>query len=62
MAELKTRQNDASVGGFLNKIKDQQTCKDCFEILKIMKQATKAEPIGIKISLLPCVCGKTGSG
>lgn len=44
MAELKTKQNDASVEDFLNKIKDEETRRDCFAITKIMKQATKAEP------------------
>ncbi|MBL8101348.1 MAG: DUF1801 domain-containing protein [Anaerolineales bacterium] len=44
MAELKTKQTDASVEDFLNSVKDGQTRADCFEILKIMKQATKEEP------------------
>ncbi len=44
MAELKTKKTKASVEGFLNKIKDEETRKDCYEIVKIMKQATKAEP------------------
>jgi len=43
-AELKTKLNDASVEGFLNSVKDEQTRADCFEILKIMKQVTKEEP------------------
>ncbi len=43
-AELKTKVNDASVEGFLNSIKDEQTRADCFEILKLMKQVTKEEP------------------
>jgi len=44
MAELKTKENKASVEKFLMGIKDEGTRKDCFEIVKIMKQATKAEP------------------
>jgi hypothetical protein len=44
MAELKTKLNDASVEVFLNKIKDEETLKDCHEIVKIMRQATKAGP------------------
>jgi len=44
MAELKTKLNDASVTDFLNSIENGETRKDCFEILKIMKQATKGEP------------------
>lgn len=43
-AELKTKVNKASVTTFLNKVKDEATRKDCFEILKIMKQVTKEEP------------------
>ena len=44
MAELKTRETKASVEGFLNKIKDEDTREDCFAIVKMMKAATKAEP------------------
>ncbi len=43
-AELKTKVNKASVEGFLNKVKDEATRNDCFEILKMMKQVTKEEP------------------
>lgn len=43
-AELKTKLNDASVEDFLNTVSDEQIRADCFEIAKIMKQATKAEP------------------
>ncbi len=43
-AELKTKLNDASVEDFLNTIEDEQKRRDCFEIMKIMKQAAKAEP------------------
>jgi len=44
MAELKTKKTEASVEDFLNKIKDQETRRDCFEIAKIMKQTTRSEP------------------
>jgi len=44
MAELKTKKTEASVEDFLNKIKDQETRLDCFEIAKIMKQTTRSEP------------------
>ena len=44
MAELKTKLNDASVEGFLNKVEDEQKRKDSFEIVQMMKQATKEEP------------------
>jgi len=43
MAELKTKQNNASVDKFLSTFPDE-TRKDCYEILEMMKQATKAEP------------------
>ena len=44
MAELKTKKTEASVEDFLNKIKDQDVRQDCFEIAKIMKQATRSDP------------------
>ena len=44
MAELKTKKTEASVENFLNSLVSEQTRKDCFEIVKIMKQATKEEP------------------
>ncbi len=42
MAELKTKENDASVDEFLNSIENEQKRKDCFEIMKIMTVATKS--------------------
>ena len=44
MAELKTKLNNASVDKFLKGIKDKQASADCFQIVEIMKKATKAEP------------------
>jgi hypothetical protein len=44
MAELKTKQTDASVDDFLNGIPNEQTRQDCFEIANMMKQATHDEP------------------
>jgi len=43
MAELKTKLNDASVEDFLAAY-PEETRKDCYEIMKMMKQAAKAEP------------------
>lgn len=43
-AELKTKENSASVENFLNTIEDETKRKDCFAIAEIMKQATKNEP------------------
>ncbi len=44
MAELKTKVTKASVEKFLEGIKDERKRQDCYELLKIMKKATKAEP------------------
>ena len=44
MAELKTKPNNASIDKFLKGVKDEQTCADCYQIVEIMKKATKAEP------------------
>jgi len=44
MAELKTKKTEASVDDFLNSLPSEQTQKDCFEIVKLMGQATKAKP------------------
>lgn len=42
--ELKTKVNDASVTEFLNRVADEGKRNDCFEVLRMMKQITKAEP------------------
>lgn len=44
MAELKTQVTKASVEKFLDGIKDEKKRQDCYQLLKIMKKATKAEP------------------
>lgn len=44
MAEMKTRATKASVTAFLQGIKDERRRQDCYDILKIMKKATRAEP------------------
>ena len=44
MAELKTKQNDASVEGFLKRIPDADRRQDCRTVLQIMRKATRAEP------------------
>ena len=43
-AEVKTKVNQASVEGFLNKVTDEEARKDCFEIVELMKQVTREEP------------------
>ncbi|SRR6266498_3422022 len=44
MAELKTQATRASVIKFLQGIRDERKREDCYQILKIMKKATQAEP------------------
>jgi Domain of unknown function (DU1801) len=44
MAELKTKQNDASVEKFLNGVADEKKRNDCLTVLEIMKQVTSSEP------------------
>jgi len=44
MAELKTKRTDDSVDKFLQGIKDEGARADCYQIVEIMKNATKAEP------------------
>src|SRR5512134_2603668 len=44
MAELKTQVTRASVDKFLQGIKDVKKREDCYQILKIMKKATRAAP------------------
>ena len=42
--ELKTKQNNADVEGFLKKVGDEKKKSDCFELLKKMKAISKEEP------------------
>jgi hypothetical protein len=44
MAELKTKETKLSVTRFLNSISDDQRREDCFALLKLMQQVTKAGP------------------
>lgn len=44
MAELKTKQTEASVKDFLNQIPDKERRDDCFAIAKMMEEATGAKP------------------
>ncbi len=44
MAELKTKQNNASVKEFIDSIEDGQKRKDCKEIAKMMRKATGKTP------------------
>ncbi len=44
MAEVKTKQNSASVEDFINSVDDEQKRKDSFVILDMMKKAAGEEP------------------
>lgn len=44
MAELKTKQNDASVEDFLNAVENPQRKEDAFTVLEMMKKASGEEP------------------
>lgn len=44
MAELKTKETEESVSGFIEKISDEARKKDCKLVLRLMKEATKAKP------------------
>lgn len=44
MAELKTKLNNRSVERFLNSVPDRQKRQDCFTLLRLMQQVTRAEP------------------
>jgi hypothetical protein len=42
--ELKTKVNDVSVEGFLDKVEDEKKRNDAFEVLKLMKEVTGEPP------------------
>ena len=44
MAELKTKENDASVKGFINKVEDINKRKETFVLLEMFKEITKEKP------------------
>ena len=44
MAELKTKQTNASVEDFLKKVEDEKKRKDAFEILEFIKKITGEKP------------------
>lgn len=44
MAELKAQKNSASVEEFIESVDDELKRKDCYELLKIFKDATGEEP------------------
>ena len=44
MAELKTKENDASVEKFISAVKDEEKRKDSLALLELLKKITKKEP------------------
>jgi hypothetical protein len=44
MAEPKTKQTTASVEDFINAVKDENMREDCWAVVKLMQDITKAEP------------------
>jgi len=44
LADIKTKETSASVGDFINTLKDEEKRNDCFLLIKLMQQATKEEP------------------
>lgn len=44
LAEIKTKENNASVDAFINSVKDEGMRKDSFVLLDLMKKHTKEEP------------------
>jgi hypothetical protein len=45
LVEIKTKPTTASVEDFINAVSDEQKRQDCLVLLKIMKEASKQEPI-----------------
>ena len=44
MADIKTRQNEGSVAGFLDSVENQQRRSDGFALLELHKRVTQLEP------------------
>ncbi|MBD0277858.1 MAG: DUF1801 domain-containing protein [Bacteroidota bacterium] len=44
LAEIKTKETNASVQDFINRVADDQKRKDSFVLVKLMQTATKEEP------------------
>lgn len=44
MADIKTKQTDASVAAFVKKVPDAQKRADCAAVIELMRAATKTEP------------------
>ncbi|MBC8042376.1 MAG: DUF1801 domain-containing protein [Rhizobacter sp.] len=44
MAELKTKENAASVDKFISSVDDAERRKACYQVMEMMAEATKSEP------------------
>ena len=44
LAQIKTKETNASVNDFINAVPDEQKRKDSFTLLQMMQKATKEEP------------------
>ncbi|WP_118953391.1 DUF1801 domain-containing protein [Taibaiella helva] len=44
VAEIKTKENDASVEAFIAGLPEEQKRQDCYTLLKLMEKATKEKP------------------
>lgn len=44
VADIKTKENDASVEAFIAGVPDEQKRQDCYTLLKLMEKATKEKP------------------
>ncbi len=44
VAEIKTKENDASVEEFINSVKDEEKRRDSYVLLRMMKEATGDDP------------------
>ncbi len=67
MAEPKTKQTNASVEDFINAVKDENVREDCWAVVKLMQDLTKAEPkmwgpsiVGFGLYTYKYASGKTG--
>lgn len=67
MAEPKTKATGASVEDFINAVKDENVREDCWAVVKLMQDVTKAEPkmwgasiVGFGVYTYKYASGKTG--
>lgn len=67
MAEPKTKQTNVSVEDFINAVKDEKVREDCWTLIKLMQDITKAEPkmwgpsiVGFGLYTYKYASGKTG--